>query len=83
MTSLGVIFNLKGKAYCGEINICSFTLWNLVDEVFSPMNRYATQVAYAVHEPTMSQLVSQYTNSGGFQRFLDRHSVSFSSVTSK
>lgn len=56
-----------------RFSICSDILVMLMGEAYSPLNIYATQVHFSVHEPTLPQLIWNYVNSGGFQRFLDRH----------
>lgn len=58
-----------------RFDICTNILLELMGEVHSPLNRYATQVRFSVHEPTLMQFILNYTDSGGFQRFLDRHPV--------
>ncbi len=47
----------------------------LMGEVFSPLNLYAAQRRFSVHEPTLVQLTWNYIEAGGFQRFLERHPV--------
>ena len=55
-------------------DVFSVANMELMLEIFSELNYYATQKCFSVHEPTMVQLVENYVDSGGFQRFLDDHS---------
>lgn len=47
----------------------------VMGEILSPLNRYAMQRRFSVHEPTLVQLMWNYIESGGFQRFLEHHPV--------
>lgn len=54
-----------------DITVCKVTLMKLVAEIFSPVNRRGAQWRYHVHEPTQDQLVENYCETGGFQRFIE------------
>ena len=58
-----------------KFDICTGVLYKFLEEVLSPLNRHTTQVRFKVHEPTLYQLATNYMESGGFQRFLDRHTA--------
>jgi hypothetical protein len=58
----------KVQIFLGEA-ICQ-----IAKEIFSPLNRYGAQCAFATHEPTIDQLVDNYVKTGAMCRCIERFS---------
>ena len=63
-TSINVLIYVEGREHHGKIEICGDAIQQIVDEILSSLNRFGTQCAYGVHDPTPKQLVKQYVDTG-------------------
>ena len=63
------------------VSVCKSTLKIIAEEVASDLNRYATQVLFRVHEPTASQLMTNYVDTGGMQRCLDKMNHPYATIS--
>lgn len=61
---------------CRSFPICKYVLRDLVAEIFSNLNQHGTRLQFSTAHPTLLELVDNYHDSGGFQRFLDRNLIS-------
>ena len=72
MICLRSLISIAGSKFVLETLADGMLLVKVIDEICSPLNFHGTQIFYSVHCPSMRQLTSNYVQTGGFQRFLDR-----------
>lgn len=56
-----------------DFYVCCSTIYDLIEEILSPFNRYCTQVEHSTANPTLEQLVRHYLQFGGLKDLIARY----------